>query len=250
MARLTKPNQPSMIGSAIYPSIVQCPTCLIAFAGFHAPYNSSSCAHVFDPVLAYSRTRLFACYRARTCVNLLTPRVKRSAYWFLGEYCCQLTEAGTTAAANSPEKLPPGESPSSKPNTTTTTTNDLLLEGWASPSPSRSEAGAARPPSGLNGMMEAGAVAHPVVAAMNGATVSILMRLKHAAMFEDFQVRWVRCFACVCACVRALVGEGGQRQRSTALARVVYTLRGFFRRRIDSEGANGAVFSGLPRNEV
>lgn len=38
--------------------------------------------------------------------------------------------------------------------------------------------------------MEAGAtaVAHPVVAAMNGATVSILLRLKHAVMFEDFQV--------------------------------------------------------------
>lgn len=42
--------------------------------------------------------------------------------------------------------------------------------------------------------MEAGAtaVAHPVVAAMNGATVSILLRLKHAVMFEDFQV----CFGC------------------------------------------------------
>lgn len=32
------------------------------------------------------------------------------------------------------------------------------------------------------------AVPHPVVAEMNAATVSILLRLKHAAMFEDFQV--------------------------------------------------------------
>ena len=46
--------------------------------------------------------------------------------------------------------------------------------------------------------MEAGAtaVAHPVVAAMNVATVSILLRLKHAIMFEDFQVF-------------VLVGKGG-----------------------------------------
>lgn len=45
--------------------------------------------------------------------------------------------------------------------------------------------------------METGAtaVAHPVVSVMNGATVSILLRLKHAVMFEDFQV----CF---------LVGKG------------------------------------------
>ena len=32
------------------------------------------------------------------------------------------------------------------------------------------------------------AVVHPVVSEMNGATVSILLRLKHAVMFEDFQV--------------------------------------------------------------
>lgn len=115
------------------------------------------------------------------------PRVKRSAYWFLGEYCCQLTAAGA-AAADSPQKSPPGQSSPSKPKASSG--NDLL-DVWASPAPSRPEEGAARPSSNLYGM-ETGAVAHPVVAAMNGATVSILMRLKHAAMFEDFQVRCVR----------------------------------------------------------
>lgn len=118
-------------------------------------------------------------------------RVKRSAYWFLGEYCRQLTGAPADDADEDAAHSPPsaGQSPSSDPKPGSSG-NDLL-DVWSSPAATRSEggAGAARPMAGLNGLEAGGgAVAHPVLAAMNGATVSILMRLKHAAMFEDFQV--------------------------------------------------------------
>lgn len=121
--------------------------------------------------------------------RLLDPnlRLKRSAFWFLGEYCCQLTGAPIPSdqAQNS------DKSPSAKPNPTGS--NDLL-DAWASPAPNRSDSVAGRPQAGLVGLEgESRAVAHPVVAAMNGATVSILMRLKHAAMFEDFQVCLLFC---------------------------------------------------------
>lgn len=132
--------------------------------------------------------------------------MKRSAYWFLGEYCCQLT-AAATVAADSPQKQPPGQSPPSKPNAGSG--NDLLRDVWASPAAtSRSEGGGARPPLDLNGV-EAGAVAHPVVAAMSGATVSILMRLKHAAMFEDFQVCRVALRCVRVYIVRVRLGTNG-----------------------------------------
>lgn len=65
------------------------------------------------------------------------------------------------------------------------------MDVWASITPTRYEGAT----TGGSDVMEAAvprkaaaAVAHPVVAAMNGATVSILLRLKHATMFEDFQV--------------------------------------------------------------
>eukprot|EP00752_Nemacystus_decipiens_P001833 g1768.t1 len=132
--------------------------------------------------------------RAKTAAT----RVKRSAYWFLGEYCCQLTGAPTHTdpAVDSPRSA--DQSPPSKPKPNR---GDDLLEVWGSSSaPSRSDGGAARPPaaSGFNGL-EAGArvVAHPVVSAMNGATVSMMMRLKHAAMFEDFQTRYT-CASALC----------------------------------------------------
>ena len=115
-------------------------------------------------------------------------RLKRSAYWFLGEYCCQLT--GTPTAAGSLQDLK-----KSPPSQTTPAGKDLL-DVLALSNPHRPR-GAGGKAGSLEGM-EAGAtaVAHPVVAAMNGATVSILLRLKHAIMFEDFQVF-------------VLVGKGG-----------------------------------------
>lgn len=65
-----------------------------------------------------------------------------------------------------------------------------MLDVWTSPVPSPTKSGRGRLPAGLGDMgAEASAEAHPVVSGMNGATISILMRLKHAAMFEDFQVR-------------------------------------------------------------
>lgn len=120
--------------------------------------------------------------------------MKRSAYWFLGEYCCQLTGSPAYAdpGVGSPQSAghTHGQSPPSKPNPGG---SDDLLDVWGSSAPSRSEGGTARPAAAATGFggLEAGAraVAHPVVSAMNGATVSIMMRLKHAAMFEDFQVR-------------------------------------------------------------
>lgn len=117
-------------------------------------------------------------------------RVKRSAYWFLGEYCCQLTGSPSPAYTDPPYSSPQrvDQSPPSKPNPGG---GDDLLDVWGLPAP-KGGGEAARPAAaaGLNGL-EAGAraVAHPVVSAMNGATVSMMMRLKHAAMFEDFQVR-------------------------------------------------------------
>lgn len=109
--------------------------------------------------------------------------MKRSAYWFLGEYCCQLT--GTPTAASSTQNVEHSPSPK-KPSSSG---NDLL-DVWASSTPVNSRPAdlGAKSVAGLG--VEAGSrvVAHPVVAAMNGATMSILLRLKHAAMFEDFQV--------------------------------------------------------------
>lgn len=132
--------------------------------------------------------------------------MKRSAYWFLGEYCCQLTgsPAYTDPANSSPQGV--DQSSPSKPKSSG---SDDLLDVWGSSAPSRLEGGATRPSaSGLNSL-EAGAkaVAHPVVSAMNGATVSIMMRLKHAALFEDFQVRLllvdgIICYSCIRQCAR------------------------------------------------
>ena len=119
--------------------------------------------------------------------------MKRSAYWFLGEYCCQLTGAPTHT---DPAVSCPQNADQSLPSKPKPRGGDDLLGVWGSSAPSRPEGGAARPPpaSGLNGL-EAGAraVAHPVVSEMNGATISIMMRLKHAAMFEGFQVRPLSC---------------------------------------------------------
>lgn len=162
------------------------------------------------------------------------PRVKRSAYWFLGEYCCQLTGSPTHTgpAVSSPQSA--DQSPTSKPKPSG---GDDLLGVWGSSAPSRSEGGAARPPSppasGLDGLEAAAtAVAHPVVSAMNGATISIMMRLKHAAMFEDFQVRrtaadvcrrWVGCNQeCHIVYTPGRQWEGGGRGAS---ARVVFCAR-------------------------
>lgn len=162
-----------------------------------------SAAYNSDPYVGVSDVSDCSPFFTLVCVFLRnadflqnTPRVKRSAYWFLGEYCCQLTGSPAHAdqAVSSPQSA--GQSPSSKPKPGSG--SDDLLEVWGSSAPSRSEGGAARPAAaaaaaGFNGL-EAGAraVAHPVVSAMNGATVSIMMRLKHAAMFEDFQVRACR----------------------------------------------------------
>lgn len=148
-------------------------------------------------------------------------RLKRSAYWFLGQYCCQLT--GTTppgpattttkttpSGATSPRRANQSETPSptaakSQHKKTQAVSNDLL-GAWPS-NPRGGEYGGVlgggfggsstsvnSPPAAGFDSMEGGvgagqrAVPHPVVAVMNGATVSILLRLKHAAMFEDFQV--------------------------------------------------------------
>ncbi|CAM9299340.1 unnamed protein product, partial [Hapterophycus canaliculatus] len=108
-------------------------------------------------------------------------RLKRSAFWFLGEYCRQLT--GAPAPSDPAQKL--DQPPTAQPYSI----GSHLLDAWASPAPKRPDGGAGGPQAGLHGLEgESRAVAHPVVAAMNGATVSILMRLKHAAMFEDYQV--------------------------------------------------------------
>lgn len=121
--------------------------------------------------------------------NAMRDRVKRSAFWFLGEYCCQLT--GTSAdALGSPARL----NRESSPPPAASTSNDLL-DVWASSSTSvRSGLDSGGEAGGLDGEGAVGVrvVAHPVVAAMNGATVSIILRLKHAAMFEDYQV-WCDC---------------------------------------------------------
>lgn len=119
-------------------------------------------------------------------------RLKRSAYWFLGEYCGQLsgslpdptTQNDTKSDTTSPGKLlPHGNSPRSRQSPG----SNELLGNWSSSSATNNFS------VGLEGI-DAGAVAipHPVVAAMNGATVSILLRLKHAAMFEDLQVTGYR----------------------------------------------------------
>ncbi|CAN0418839.1 unnamed protein product [Ectocarpus sp. 12 AP-2014] len=106
-------------------------------------------------------------------------RLKRSAFWFLGEYCCQLTGAPAESLQNPDQTPPPAK-----------TGGNELLDVWTSPVPSPTKGGTGRLPAGLGDMeAEASAEAHPVVSGMNGATISILMRLKHAAMFEDFQTR-------------------------------------------------------------
>lgn len=73
--------------------------------------------------------------------------------------------------------------------------NDLLGVLTLSSSVPVEHKSAADGASGFDGLAAAAAagagpraVPHPVVAAMNGATASMLLRLKHAAMFEDFQV--------------------------------------------------------------
>lgn len=146
---------------------------------------------VLVTLLLHARCRpaLFAICLVSFAIRPKKLRLKRSAYWFLGEYCCQLT--GTPTAAGSLQDLE--QSPSSQ----TTPAGKDLLDVLALSNPHRPR-GAGGKAGSLEGMETgATAVAHPVVSAMNGATVSILLRLKHAVMFEDFQV-----------CL--LVGKGGR----------------------------------------
>ena len=111
--------------------------------------------------------------------------MKRSAYWFLGEYCRQLTGLPAERDGASSTLNP---SPPPKP----TQANADLLDVWKnSVTPARSASGSLKVGGfdGADAAVGSGTVAHPVVSAMNGATVSILLRLKHASMFEDFQVQ-------------------------------------------------------------
>lgn len=153
-------------------------------------------------------------------------RLKRSAFWFLGEYCCPLT--GTRRDHGTQRTILPGSDPSGAVDpgqqaataetglpekgvagqgNTSSALIDLLSVWTNTPGTSRDDAPAvemdkfsaenrssgsvAAAVTDLRGIEdEAGskAVPHQMVAAMNGATVSMLLRLKHAAMFEDLQV--------------------------------------------------------------
>lgn len=99
------------------------------------------------------------------------------------------------------------------PKTRRSPSNSDLLGNWCS-SPASTKYGG-----GFDGV-EAGALAvpHPVVAAMNGATVSILLRLKHAAMFEDFQVSmYNNCLQCWVAASLKSVSGSNSRHRLVSL---------------------------------
>lgn len=148
------------------------------------------------PVIIHHPTfRYHVCFRGthpKNTTRIGHRRLKRSAYWFLGEYCRQLTGVLPQPSTTNDEKsdtiwpgfLQHGKSPRARQQTA----GSDLLGSW-----SADAVGAGIPGGGLEGV-EGGAGSapraypHPIVAAMNGATVSILLRLKHAAMFEDFQV--------------------------------------------------------------